>query len=157
MMSTGGFADPNAGATPGGPQQAQAYQDEGSQAKNAASAPPLSRQRGKNWAVPENAQRPGPTVVRQIAVKAYPAHYELRTSKGQVLTFPIDPRKPELSVLQLATAAREQISSWGPSISGGRWQPQLSVQVQPRAEGAYAALANLLEGSGLEVQRSGAR
>lgn len=51
------------------------------------------------------------------------------------------------------SALWDQMDSWGIAGRGMYWRPVLNVYVAPDADSRYADLANLLDGSGLEVQR----
>lgn len=63
----------------------------------------------------------------------------------------------EPAVMELATALRGRIESWGMAMQNGRWEPVLSVTVAADAESRFAELQKLLRGSGIRVEREASR
>ncbi len=117
----------------------------------ASTSQPLSRSRGKNWALPENARTQGPAVVRKIHVRCFPDRYEILNPTGQPTRFVIDSAKPDAAVVAMTTNIRQRVEGWGAALAGGRWEPTLVVEVMSDGQAAYDDMRRLLEGSGLVV------
>jgi hypothetical protein len=45
------------------------------------------------------------------------------------------------------------MENWGIAVAGGYWKPILNVEVRPGADNHFKTLKQLLESSGIEVQR----
>lgn len=124
---------------------------------NTASAE-LVRRSGANWALPrELALSRGTSVVRTIRVKCYPNYFVLMPSSrsgGKELTFEFKDGEINRATLELATAVRDRIKTWGAALPGGRWQPRLEVDVMPRSDQRFHQLRTLMSGSGVDVERS---
>ena len=48
----------------------------------------------------------------------------------------------------------QRVDSWGIAVAGGYWKPVLHVSVMSGAEQRFEEFRVLMDGSGLEVQRS---
>lgn len=87
----------------------------------------------------------------------------VRCEPQQLIILPDDqrqlPRKIPLaartedSVDNLVSQVWDHMKDWGLAGRGMYWRPTLSVEVAPGAEGRFAELQALLEGSGLEVKQ----
>jgi hypothetical protein len=53
----------------------------------------------------------------------------------------------------LVSAVWEQMESWGIAGRGTFWRPVLQVYVAPGADRRFTDLSNLLDGSGLTLER----
>ena len=120
---------------------------------SAAQASSLANKRGKDWALPESARTSGPSVVRHLRVACYANRYELEVSPGRTRKFAIDPAQPEAAVVSLASVVRQRVDSWGPALSGGRWQPTLIAGIAPDGYITFQILAKSMEGSGVVVKQ----
>lgn len=114
----------------------------------------LVRRDGREWAMPEAFRGMGGTeVVRPIAMVCHHDRYELMENGRVVASFPFANDGVYNSTLQLATAIRDRVSSWGATLPGGRWQPRLDVQVGPHGEQRFNEMRTLMQGSGIEINR----
>jgi hypothetical protein len=59
---------------------------------------------------------------------------------------------PSVAQQNLDNAINERVDSWGVAVAGGHWEPQLTVQVAPRAEISAQRFQKIIEESGLEIQ-----
>ncbi len=115
----------------------------------------LAAKRGKDWALEKRTtgatayRRPLRVVCQKEALILMPEP----NSDAPPEPFPFDP-DPVMAVDRLVEALRRRVRLWGSPPLGGYWQPQLLMDVAPDAEQAYALVATLLEGSGLEFHRS---
>ena len=95
----------------------------------------------------------GTEVVRPISMICHHDRYELLEQGRVVATFPFQRGDVYQSTIQLATAVRDRVATWGATLPGGRWQPRLDVQVGPHAEQRFHELETLMKGSGVEINR----
>ncbi|MEM1224323.1 MAG: hypothetical protein AAGJ40_01435 [Planctomycetota bacterium] len=117
--------------------------------------PPITSRQGNDWALPSHmAGQVGTEMVRPIAVICAPDRFVLLDREQPVADFPITQRGVQDATLKMATAIRDRVATWGATIPGGRWQPQLEVRVQPHAERRFHELRTLMQGSGIDVIRS---
>ncbi|TWT98603.1 hypothetical protein [Stieleria varia] len=126
-----------------------------------SSTPPSAstvRRGGMDWALPpEVAQSRGNAIVRSIRVECYQDSFVLLPSSRpgeRAQSFSFTDGEVNRATLELATAIRDRISSWGAAIPGGRWQPRLDVTVMERGDHRFHQLRTLMTGSGIEVERS---
>ena len=48
----------------------------------------------------------------------------------------------------------DRLGTWGVALAGGHWKPVLVVDVAYGGQSRFQQLVQLLEGSGVEIQRS---
>jgi hypothetical protein len=116
--------------------------------------PSLAETRGENWALPNSANgsigmtRPvlvhcesgRLTLLADSAAKAPARSFEFKGSPEDVLPAFVD-------------ALWLRIESWGVAGPGAYWKPILKLKVQPGAEIVYQQITQLLDRSGLSVER----
>ncbi|EMI18749.1 signal peptide protein [Rhodopirellula maiorica SM1] len=124
----------------------------------AGSAPPqnpnLVKPNKRDWALPDSvAQSRGNSIVRTIRVVCDKGQFVLLGSamSGGTEVFGFTDKPVSTATLELATAVRDRIDQWGPSLPGGRWSPVLDVEVMPGGEARFEQLRELMQGSGVEV------
>ncbi len=114
----------------------------------------LSRTRGKDWAVPQ-APAGATAITRPIRIVC-------QSDRLVILPERADPRAPRVLEMpngpsaivdRFVDAIWEHVGRWGIAVAGGYWEPKLRVTVAPGGESSFQRLAQLLDGSGLEVQR----
>ncbi len=147
--------------------QSSAAPPSSSQAPESANQPPPStnmqapqqptktvRREGRDWALPRSmAGINGTQVVRPIAMVCHHDRYELVQNNVVVETFPFENNSIYNATMELATAVRDRVDSWGATLPGGRWQPRLDVLVAPHADQRFHELQTLMNGSGVEITR----
>ncbi len=141
--ANGNPTNSNASATP------SAFQSSGS-----AGPPPLSNQRGANWALP--TRTPGATAYRRpIRVECQEGHYVVHSDDPQVPVQRIKIQNTQQdSVDQLVDLIWKRIEGWGLAELGGYWKPVLRLDSAEESGTTRAAqLARMLEGSGIEIER----
>ncbi len=117
---------------------------------------PLANQRGRNWGLPgANASATG--IIRPIRVALLADRLILLPDR--------DERRSPVVVLidggmademdEFVAKVWDRIEQWGIAVAGGYWKPVLRVHVAQGADQRFQELRVLLDGSGLEVQRSG--
>ena len=121
--------------------------------------PPLSS--SNNWALPDTviSQR-GATIVRTLRAQCHADRLILlpEGNKGAApREFFIEGNRTREAVHQLGRALRDRIATWGPAMQNGRWAPVLRVQVAPDAEERFVQLQEMMENSGVKVEREIAR
>ena len=112
------------------------------------------QRKGKDWALPDNvAGLNGTAVVRTIRVVCYNDRLVLLppASGGATEMFGFSDGQIDRATLELASAVRDRIEMWGPSLPGGRWQPRLDVEVTRDGTARFEQLRSLMNGSGVEV------
>jgi hypothetical protein len=135
----------------------------GSQSENASASttpqPPqvaqkMVRREGKNWALPDSMRGIGGTeFVRPISMRCHHDRYELIEQGRVVQTFPFGSSGAYQPTLQLATAIRDRVQTWGATMQGGYWRPTLEVSVGPHAEQRFHELQSLMKDSGVDITR----
>jgi hypothetical protein len=116
---------------------------------------PLAEIRGKNWALPDAANG-SVGITRPIRVDCHPDRLELAPDAGRARSQVVAlGDRTEDTVDTFISAVWDHMEAWGIAGRGMYWQPILSVQVSPGGERRFADLKTLLEGSGLEVKRTG--
>jgi hypothetical protein len=119
------------------------------------STAPLAASRGGNWALPQHAAR-ATGVVRPIRLACLPDRLIILPDRGER-------RAPDTILVEggmidemdtLVSRLWARVEEWGLAVAGGYWKPVLRVQVAPGAEERFEELRVLLDGSGLDVQRS---
>ena len=115
---------------------------------------PVARARGRNWAWSQGPPTETP-VVRSIRVQCLNDRWLVVPDSGSsktslTVSFESTPRE---RAEQLAKIVLERVDSWGIALTGGHWKPVLLVEVAPDAEWRFEQLKQLLDGSGLEIQR----
>ncbi|MEM6366039.1 MAG: hypothetical protein AAF745_16540, partial [Planctomycetota bacterium] len=115
-------------------------------------SPPITDRLGTDWAMPRHmAGVRGTDMVRPITVVCYPDQFAM-LQRGEITArFPITQNGINEATLQLATAIRDRVATWGATIPGGRWQPQLEVIVAPHGDRRFHELRTLMQGSGVDV------
>lgn len=144
----------------GSPQSgASAGSDSTADASTSAPATPqvaqkMVRPEGQDWALPEAFRGMGGTeFVRPISMRLQHDRYELVEQGRVVQTFPFGEDGIYRPTLQLATAIRDRVATWGATMRGGYWKPRLEVSVGPRAEQRFVEFEKLMQNSGVEVAR----
>ncbi len=162
QMQGGGSPTQQSSNAAGGQASARGSSDE-SQSSPSVSAsnatPPQStrksiQRKGKDWALPDNvAGLNGTAVVRTIRVVCYNDRLVLLppASGGATEMFGFSDGQIDRATLELASAVRDRIEMWGPSLPGGRWQPRLDVEVTRDGTARFEQLRSLMNGSGVEV------
>jgi hypothetical protein len=118
------------------------------------SSTPVARTRGRNWAWAQGPPTATP-VVRSIRLQCLNDRWIVMPESGSSkppIEIPFD-GSPRERAERLATVIAERVEGWGIALTGGHWQPVLSVEVAPDADWRFDQLRQLLEGSGIEVQR----
>ena len=120
------------------------------------SAAPVASRRGRGWAWSQGPRAQTP-VGRSIRMQCLQDRWIILPDSGKandpaaiVITFDISPQQ---RAEKLAKVVAERVDSWGLALTGGYWKPTLLVDVGPDAEWPFNQLQQLLEASGLEVQR----
>lgn len=115
---------------------------------------PSARSRNRpDWALPEAGPK-STGIVR-------PIHVELHADRmivglgADAKTIALPARTAAVTD-ELVTALWAQMESWGIAGKSAHWRPVLAVDVAPGADGRYADLARMLEGSGVSVERRAA-
>ncbi|CAN0372858.1 unnamed protein product, partial [Hapterophycus canaliculatus] len=112
------------------------------------------RREGRDWAMPEAFRGMGGTeVVRPISLICHHDRYELIDQGRLAATFPFVSGNVYKPTMELATAIRDRVATWGTTLPGGRWSPRLEVQVGPHGEQRFHELKTLMQGSGIEIHR----
>lgn len=158
MGSSGG----GSGSSGGGPsmtfdfsqqqqQNAAAYDD--STQQQSSSSHSMSKNRGKNWALPTSHTASVP-VQRPIRVECWSDRLVLvpdtRDQQPQVISLG---ERTEDAIEPLVGAVRTYTRSWGIAGRSMYWKPQLVLNVNPNAEARAADLQTLLADSGWDVKR----
>ncbi len=163
QSSGGGNSSQSASGAAGAQASARGSADDlqqGTPSVNVSNAtPPTSarkmiQRKGNNWAIPDNmAGINGTAVVRTIRVVCYNDRLVLLppASGGATEMFGFSDGEIDRATLELASAVRDRIETWGPSLPGGRWQPRLEVEVKPDGSQRFQQLQSLMNGSGVEV------
>ncbi|MCA9158929.1 MAG: hypothetical protein KDA72_11410 [Planctomycetales bacterium] len=121
------------------------------------STPPVASRRGRGWAWSQGP--PSQTSVgRSIRLQCLADRWIVLPDSGKAndpsaITITFD-TSPQQRAERLAQVVAERVDSWGLALSGGYWKPTLVVDVAPDAQWRFHQLQQLLEGSGLDVQRS---
>ncbi|MEZ6153980.1 MAG: hypothetical protein R3C09_28115 [Pirellulaceae bacterium] len=121
------------------------------------STAPVASRRGRGWAWSQGP--PSQTSVgRSIRLQCLADRWIVLPDSGKAndpsaiaITFDLSPQQ---RAERLAQVVAERVDSWGLALSGGYWKPTLVVDVAPDAQWRFHQLQQLLEGSGLDVQRS---
>ncbi|MCC7334979.1 MAG: hypothetical protein IT422_07780 [Pirellulaceae bacterium] len=121
------------------------------------STAPVASRRGRGWAWSQGP--PSQTSVgRSIRLQCLADRWIVLPDSGKAndpsaiaITFDLSPQQ---RAERLAHVVAERVDSWGLALSGGYWKPTLVVDVAPDAQWRFHQLQQLLEGSGLDVQRS---
>jgi hypothetical protein len=122
--------------------------------KRNAKAEPIARQRGRNWAWSEGPPSKK-AFVRAVRVVCYSDRWVIMPDSAvgsKQVTINLD-NGPQVSAEKLAKTIASRVEGWGIAFSDGYWKPELIVDVAPDAEARYVQMAQMLEGSGLEVRR----
>ena len=121
--------------------------------KRSAHVESLAKHRGQDWGLP-NATRGSVPISRPIRVECHRDRLVIVPEKGTTRSrsVPLRPQTEE-SIDEFVSAVWEQMQSWGIAGNGMYWRPILNVYVAPDAEGRYAELDALLEGSGFSMER----
>ncbi len=116
---------------------------------------PIARKRGRNWGLPQQmANATG--IVRPIRVACLTDRLMILPDRGES-------RAPEVILIEggmyeevdaLVSKLWQRVESWGVAVAGGYWKPVLHVSVMAGAEQRFEELRVLLDGSGLDIERS---
>lgn len=121
------------------------------------SVAPVASRRGRGWAWSQGP--PSQTSVgRSIRLQCLADRWIVLPDSGKAndpaaITIAFD-TSPQQRAERLARVVAERVDSWGLALTGGYWKPTLVVDVAPDAQWRFYQLQQLLEGSGLDVQRS---
>ncbi len=123
--------------------------------KQEAVAPVASR-RGRGWAWSQGPRTQTP-VGRSIRMQCLEDRWIVLPDSGQAndpaaVTIAFD-TTPQQRAEKLAKVVAERVDSWGLALTGGYWKPVLVVDVGAGAEWRFNQLQQLLDASGLEIQR----
>lgn len=109
--------------------------------------------RSADWGL-RDASRNSAAIARPIRIDCYPDRLVLVPERGtgypRVVPFGSSTRG---SIDAVISAVWEQMDSWGIAGRGMYWRPILHVYVAPGAESRLDELADLLDGSGMTLQR----
>jgi hypothetical protein len=138
---------PGTAAGPGGPNAAAGGAPGGTSTA-------LSQTRGRDWALPKSAGS-ATAITRPIRIVCHPDRLVVLPQRGEIRAPRVVdmPRGPQFIVDRFVNMVWEQVREWGIAIAGGYWKPTLQVAVAPGAEVAYQQLVQLLDQSGLELER----
>lgn len=110
----------------------------------------LAGKRGKNWGLPESAQK-ATGLTRPVQVYCSADRLTILSDRGvpdrQINLGP----RTEDSVDELVAVVRSQIDTWGLAGRNMYWKPVLSLHVAPDGVERFQELRTLLAGSGLDV------
>ncbi len=110
-----------------------------------------SRARNRpDWALPEAGPK-STGIVRPIRVELYADRMIVGT--GTAAKTIALPARTAAVTDELVAALWAQMDSWGIAGKSAHWRPVLAVEVAPGADGRYADLTRMLEGSGVAVER----
>lgn len=120
------------------------------------SATAVASRRGRGWAWSQGPRTQTP-VGRSIRLQCLVDRWIVLPDSGQAndpaaITIAFD-TSPQQRAEKLARVVAERVDSWGLALTGGYWKPTLLVDVGPDAEWRFDQLQQLLDGSGLEIQR----
>lgn len=122
-------------------------------ASNESSAPVASR-RGRGWAWSQGPPTQTP-VTRSVRLQCLSDRWIVLPDSGSandaVTIFFED--APQLRAEKLAKLIADRVEGWGLALTGGYWKPVLDVDVAPDADWRFDQLRQLMDGSGLEIQR----
>lgn len=161
--TSGGTQRSSAGSTPPSPddnsdQQAmpQLSLDKTFNGQKQESTTPVASRRGRGWAWSQGPRTQTP-VGRSIRMLCLQDRWIILPDSGKAndpaaITIAFD-STPQQRAEKLARVVAERVDSWGLALTGGYWKPILLVDVGPDAEWRFNQLQQLLEASGLEVQR----
>jgi len=159
LRESGAGGSPGASSDPSGASADDATSDaefSPSQAEEAAAqvAQKMVRREGKNWAMPDAFRgMNGTEFVRPISMRCHHDRYEIIEQGRVVQTFPFGQEGVYEPTLRLATSIRDRVMTWGATMQGGYWKPQLEVSVGPHAEQRFNELQSLMHNSGVDVVR----
>lgn len=115
---------------------------------------PSARSRNRpDWALPETGPK-STGIVRPIRVELH-ADRMIVGAGSDAKTIALPARTAAVTD-ELVAALWSQMESWGIAGKSAHWRPVLAVEVAPGADGRYADLARMLEGSGVAVERRAA-
>jgi hypothetical protein len=116
---------------------------------------PLAKQRGRNWGLP-GATDNATGIVRPIRLAVLPDRLIILPDRGQARTPQVVLVDGEMhdEMDELVSRIWDIIEEWGIAVAGGYWKPVLQVTVAQGAAQRFEELRILLDGSGLDVQRS---
>lgn len=155
-QQSGGSApmSPQVGSSIGAPAQQQAPATSSQPSMNGSQPRQLVTRQGRDWGLPPRlAGMRGNSIVRSIRVRCYSDRLELLppSTGGATEVFRFSDGNLDRASLELASAVRDRVDRWGASLPGGRWQPQLDVEVAPGGEDRFHQLQSLMRGSGVDV------
>ena len=116
----------------------------------------IAASQGSNWALPD-AQNGGIGITRPLQIYCGSDRIsvlpEAGTSNTRSTNIPCNSDFRE-SIDPLVSTIWKRIEQWGIAGPNVYWKPILQVSVEPGAESRFEEMRVLLDGSGLEVQRS---
>jgi hypothetical protein len=127
--------------------------DKGKREKSKKEVTSLAEKRGRDWGLRDAADRSIP-ITRPIPVQCYGDRLVLmpdqRTRNEKTVPLEGDTRE---AIDAFVSAVWDYMDGWGIAGKGMYWRPVLAVEVFPGGEERFAELSQLLQGSGLTVQR----
>lgn len=117
----------------------------------------IAKRRGRNWASTGQSSQ-STAVVRSIRMACFRDKwivYPEAKSSSNPITISLN-AQPQASAEQLAEAIADRVDRWGAALAGGYWKPVLIVDVAYGGQSQFQKLVQLLEGSGVDIQRSAA-
>ena len=109
---------------------------------------------GDNWGLPNSAGK-AVGVSRPIRMECYDDRLLLLPEQGDGRTPLVVPIEQDLSqnLDAVVAAVWQRMDRWGLAVSNGYWKPILTIDVKPGGEERFWELQQLLQGSGIEVEK----
>ena len=122
---------------------------------NRSAAEPVASKKGRNWAW-SGKSGAGTAVVRAIKLRCFADRWIVLpdAKSGTIAEIIMLDEPPQVCAERLAGIVMDRVDRWGLALMGGYWKPELVVDVAAGGEERFEQLKRLLEGSGLEIQRS---
>lgn len=109
---------------------------------------------GENWGLPNSAGK-AVGVSRPIRMECYEDKLLLLPEQGDGRTPLVVPIEQDVSqnLDAVVAAVWQRMDRWGLAVSNGYWKPILAIDVKPGGEERFWELQQLLQGSGIEVEK----
>jgi hypothetical protein len=117
--------------------------------------PSLASSRGRDWALP-NKSLGSTGVTRPIRVQVFSGRLVVSPERGSGASakeIPV-PGSMKESIDGFIDTVWKRIDRWGMAGPSMYWKPVLNVEVYPGGETRFQELRHLLQGSGIEIERS---
>lgn len=117
---------------------------------------PLANARGRNWGLPGATPR-ATGIIRPIRVALLPDRLIILPERGEATSPVVVLVEGSMvdDIDEFVSKIWDRIEDWGIAVAGGYWKPVLHIHVAQGADERFEEMQTLLDGSGLEVQRSG--